>query len=83
MLFEDPARYFTTQLTRNVAKQYRKLIVKMDGMIRPRDYRKIHDALVAGDPKLRTLRAISMDISSSYAEYAKKFRVTEGGEDNV
>lgn len=83
MLFEDPDRYFTTQLTRNVAKQYRKLIVKMDGMIRPRDYRKIHDALVAGDPKLRTLRAISMDISSSYAEYAKKFRVTEGGEDNV
>jgi predicted phosphoadenosine phosphosulfate sulfurtransferase len=83
MLFEDPERYFTTQLTRNVAKQYRKLIVKMDGMIRPRDYRKIHDALVAGDPKLRTLRAISMDISSSYAEYAKKFRVSEGGEDNV
>lgn len=83
MLFEDPDRYFTTQLTRNVAKQYRKLIVKMDGMIRPRDYRKIHDALVAGDPKLRTLRAISMDISSSYAEYAKQFRVSEGGEDNV
>ena len=83
MLFEDPDRYFTTQLTRNVAKQYRKLIVKMDGMIRPRDYRKIHDALVAGDPKLRTLRAISMDISSSYAEYAKQFRVSEGGENNV
>lgn len=83
MLFENPERYFTTQLTRNVAKQYRKLIVKMDGMIRPRDYRKIHDSLVAGDPKLRTLRAISMDISSSYAEYAKQFRITEGGEDNV
>jgi len=81
MLFDEPDRYFTTQLTRNVAKQYRKLIVKMDGMIRPRDYRKIYDALVAGDPKLRTLRAITMDIASSYAEYAKQFR--KGGEDNA
>lgn len=83
MLFENPERYFTTELTRKVAAQYRKLLVKMDGMIRPRDYRKIHDALVAGDPKLRTLRAITMDIASSYAEYAKMFRVKEGGEGNV
>lgn len=81
MLFENPDKYFTTELTRKVAGQYRKLIIKMDNMARERDYRKIHDALVAGDPKLRTLRAISVDIFSSYAEYAKKFR--KGGEQNV
>jgi len=80
MLFEDPDRYFTTELTKRVAKQYRKFIVKMDSMARERDYRKLHDALVAGDPKLRTLRAISIDIFSSYAEYAKQFR--KGGESN-
>lgn len=83
ILFEDPDKYFTTDLTRRVAAQYRKLIAKMDGMIRPRDYRKIYDALMAGDPKLRTLRAINMDIFSSYAEYAKQFRIKKGGEDNV
>jgi predicted phosphoadenosine phosphosulfate sulfurtransferase len=83
MLFEEPDKYFTTDLTRRVATQYRKLIIKMDGMARPRDYRKIYDALMAGDPKLRTLRAINMDIFSSYAEYAKQFRIKEGGEDNV
>lgn len=81
MLFENPDKYFTTELTRKVADRYRKLIIKMDGMARDRDYRKIYDALVAGDPKLRTLRAISVDIASSYAEYAKKFR--KGGESNV
>ncbi len=83
MLFEEPDKYFTTDLTRRVARQYRKLIIKMDNMARPRDYRKIYDALMAGDPKLRTLRAINMDIFSSYAEYAKQFRIKEGGEDNV
>lgn len=81
MLFENPDKYFTTELTRKVADRYRKLVIKMDGMARERDYRKIYDALVAGDPKLRTLRAISVDIASSYAEYAKKFR--KGGESNV
>ena len=80
MLFEEPDKYFTTALTRRVATQYRKLIVKMDGMARPRDYRKIYDALIGGDPKLRTLRAITMDIFSAYAEYAKQFRIKEGGE---
>ncbi|MGD9567537.1 MAG: phosphoadenosine phosphosulfate reductase family protein [Sedimentibacter sp.] len=81
MLFENPNKYFTTELTRKVATQYRKLIIKMDNMIQERDYRKIHDALVAGDPKLRTLRAISVDIFSSYAKYAKNFR--KGGEQDV
>ena len=51
---------------------------------------KIHDrvanaprgslVLVAGDPKLRTLRAIYQDISCAYAAYAKNFR--KGGEAN-
>ena len=77
MLFGDPDRHFTTPLTRNVAAQYRKMIAKIDGMARPRDYRKMYDALVAGDPKLRTMRAVTMDIFSAYAEYAKKFRITE------
>lgn len=79
MLFEEPDKHFTTDLTRYVAAQYRKLVLRFDGMARPRDYRKMYDALVGGDPKLRTLRAINMDIASSYAEYAKKFRRQEGG----
>ena len=79
MLIEDPDRYFTTDLSKMVATRYRREYIRMDGTIRPRDYRQMYDALVAGDPKLRTLRAIIMNVATSYAEYAKKFRTREGG----
>lgn len=74
MLFEDPDKYFTTKLTKHVAESYRKLIVKTEGMARDRDYRKMYNALVGGDPKLRTMRAISMDIYTSYAVSARKHK---------
>ena len=79
MLFENFDKHFTNPTTRRVAAQYRRLYIKTDGMARPRDYRKMHDALIAGDPKMRSLRAIFQDIFGAYAEYAKKFR-TQGGE---
>lgn len=66
MLFEKADKHFTTDLTRHVAAQYRKLFIKFDGLARPRDYQKIYDALIGGDPKLRSLRAISMDIALAY-----------------
>lgn len=80
MLFINPGRYFNTELKRKIAKDYRKLFVRMDGMARPRDYKKMYGGLVAGDPKRRTLRAIYQDISCAYAAYAKNFR--KGGEAN-
>ena len=79
MLFEEFDRHFTNPTTPRVASQYKRLYVKTDGFARPRDYRKMHDALIAGDPKMRSLRAIFQDIYGAYAEYAKKFRV-QGGE---
>ena len=39
----------------------------------------MYDALVAGDPKLRSMRDIYQDVLGAYAEYAKKSRV-KGGE---
>ena len=83
MLFDEPEKHFTTDLQRHVANQYRKMLIKTDGMARPRDYRKMYDALSAGDPKLRSLRAIHMDIASAYAEYAKAFRIPGGGDTNA
>ena len=81
MLFEDFDKHFTNPTTRKVAKQYIRAFTKIDGMARPKDYKQMHDALVAGDPKLRTLRAVYQNVYGAYAEYAKKFR-TEGGENN-
>jgi len=79
MLFVDADKLFTNKTTQNVCKQYKRLYTKVDGMARPRDYRKMHDALIAGDPKLRTLRAIYQDVYGAYAQYAKRFRL-EGGD---
>ena len=82
MLFKNPDKHFTTELTRTVARRYRNRIIKIDYMLQPKHYKKIYDALVAGDPKQRTLRSIIMSAASDYAEYSKKFRITEGGEVN-
>lgn len=81
MLFTDYEKLFTNPTTQNVCKQYRRLYTKIDGIGRERDYRKMHDALIAGDPKLRTMRAIYQDVYGAYAQYAKKFRLS-GGEYN-
>lgn len=80
MLFEEFDRHFTNDTTRRVAKQYRRAFVKIDGMALPKHYKQMHDALIAGDPKLRTLRAVYQNVYGAYAYYAKQFRVGEGGE---
>lgn len=79
MLMMHPDDFFNTPRKKDIARQYRKLLLRMDGMARPRDYRKAYEGLVAGDPKLRTLRAIYQDIFCAYAKYAKNFR-KKGGE---
>ena len=68
LLFEDAAKHFTNPTTRNVAQQYKRCFTKIDGMARPRDYRKMYDALIAGDPKLRTLRALYSGRADEFLE---------------
>ena len=80
LLFEEPERHFSTDLTRMVADRYRRQFIRMSGTMKAQHYRKMYDGLVAGDPKLRTLRAIITDVSVDYAEYAKTFRLPVGGE---
>lgn len=74
MLFEEADKHFTNSTTRAVATSYRRCFTKIDGIARPRDYKQMHDALIAGDPKLRTLRAVYQNVYGAYAEYAKRFR---------
>lgn len=79
MLFDEFDKHFTNPTTRKVAQQYKKCYAKIAGIARPRDYKQMHDALVAGDPKLRTLRAVYHNVYEAYADYAKQFR-RKGGE---
>lgn len=82
MLFDEYDKHFTNPTTRKVADAYKKCYAKVAGIARPRDYKQMHDALVAGDPKLRTLRAVYHNVYEAYADYAKQFR-RKGGERNA
>lgn len=79
MLFDEFDKHFTNPTTRKVAEAYKRCYAKVNGIARPRDYKQMHDALIAGDPKLRTLRAVYHNVYEAYADYAKQFR-TGGGE---
>lgn len=74
MLIKNPSRYFHTEHQQKVAQQYRHAVIKVDGMARPKDYKKLYEGIVAGDPKLRTLRAVYQDVFGNYAKYSKGFR---------
>lgn len=70
MLFVEPEKYFTNEGTRRVADRYRKFYIKSHDVMRPRDFKHMYEAMIAGDPKLRTLRALYVTVYSAYAKYA-------------
>lgn len=82
MLIKEPDRYFHTDHQKHIAEQYRRMMIKVDNLARPRDYRKMYEALIAGDPKLRTLRAIYQDVFCAYADHCKHFRDKGGDNSN-
>lgn len=73
--------YFDTPNKRRVASGYRRLFINMEGMAKPKDYKRAYDGLMSGDPKLRTLRAIYLTIFTEYNTSAK--RASKGGERDV
>jgi len=72
MLFEAPDDYFTTKARKEVARSYRQLFVKGFSFMTERHYKKLYEALKAGDPKKRTLRAIYTDIFTDYVRYSRQ-----------
>lgn len=72
MLFVEPEKYFTNAGTRKVALSYRKFYIKNSSMMRDKDFRTMHDALVGGDPKLRSLRALYYTVFNAYADYSRE-----------
>ena len=68
MLFEHPEKYFNNQETMDVAMKYREFYVKSDYMMTDRILKKMYEALIYGDPKQRTLRAL---YTEAYVDYMK------------
>lgn len=81
VLFDEPEKYFHNAKTREIAKQYRKLYIKGYSFMTRKHFKKIYEAVMAGDPKKRSLRAIYTDIFTDYVRDAKK--ADSGKEVNV
>ena len=71
ILFKRFDEHFDTPNKRRVANGYRRLLINMERMAKPKDYKRTYDGLMSGDPKLRTLRAIYLTIFSDYNASAK------------
>lgn len=66
MLIRHPSRYFTNRSTQYTATHYRKFLINNGTFMKPYHFQKMHDALIAGDPKLRSLRALYTSVFSDY-----------------
>lgn len=80
ILFQKFDEYFDTPNKRRVAATYRGLFIRMEGMAQPKDYKRVYNGLMSGDPKLRALRAIYLTVFTEYNKYAKSS--AKGGEVN-
>ena len=57
---KHPEKYTTSQSKMKVIEAYKKAIVKFCGQFDDKEWKKMYEALMAGDPKQRSLRAILM-----------------------
>lgn len=79
MLIRNPTRYFTNPSTQHTAKHYRKFLISNGAFMQSWHYRRMHDALIAGDPKLRTLRALYTAVFGDYVSDAR-ISLAKGGD---
>jgi predicted phosphoadenosine phosphosulfate sulfurtransferase len=61
-MLEDIPAHFGSELARKVAETYRRHVMTFMLQLGPVHYRMLFDGLKAGDPKLRTLRAIGVKV---------------------
>lgn len=57
-LLSDIKGNFNTPHKQKVARSYRSTLLKIDGIATEKHYKRLYEGLLAGDPKLRTLRAV-------------------------
>lgn len=72
LLFNDMDGNFPTKHKREVAKRYWYFFLKISPFATNEDFKSVYDGLVAGDPKLRNLRALYQRIFGKYVDEAKK-----------
>lgn len=75
MMLNDIPRFFDTPAKRNLAAKYRKNIVfKYMEFLKPSHWREVYETLLSGDPKLRILRAMVIDIPTHIPTHRKDMK---------
>lgn len=69
-LFDEPQEHFPPS-GEKVWKTYRTFFIKFDGVMQWQHYKRMYEAIIAGDPKLRTLRALYTAVSGDYIDDAR------------
>jgi len=77
-MFNNMDIHFRTPHKRQVAERYRGFTMKVSAFADQKDYQMIYEALIRGDPKMRTFRALYQRIYGRYIDNAKKARAGEG-----
>jgi len=68
-VLRNPTKYTDSEGRIKVINDYKKVILKHCGQLEPDEWKKLYEAIMAGDTKKRTLRAIEMRIGSRKATF--------------
>ena len=71
MLFINPEKYEIPSDTKKNLRAWKNLVIKSWGVMKEKEYQRIYEGILFGDPKCRVLRAVWIDVYSSYAKDAK------------
>lgn len=71
-MFSHFDEYFDTPNKRKIAKSYRNFYMTVMNIAEDKEIQKLYESLMAGDPKLRNLRALYQNVYSKYVQEAKK-----------
>lgn len=67
-------KYFNTPHKQKIAAEYRNFFIRTGLVVTDKEYQRIYEALMKGDPKSRSLRALYQTIYGRYANDAKAAR---------
>lgn len=71
-VFQNIDTLFTTDHQKYIARRYKSFFLQGSAIFDNKDCKKIYEALMKGDPKLRTYRALYQQLYGRYIDEAKK-----------
>ena len=71
-VFRNFDTYFNTPHKRKIANAYRNFYLSVASLINDQQAKSLDESLMAGDPKLRSLRALYQNVYSKYVNEAKE-----------